>query len=132
MNFPLCSREIALDSSTVIIRQSNGLDLTELKGEGYYGTDNRSMMMQWGMESFTNPEVVRNSLAHIRNCNMFTNYSLRDFKILNYKLLHWLHLEPTLVRIINPQTNGVAIQKGNTYTYRTSGLFHVYGPGATR
>lgn len=116
---PPVLKEIAWDSATVIIKQSNGLDLDQLKTEGYYGSDNRSMMMQWGMESFTNPEVVRNSLAHIRNCNMFTNYSLRDFKILNYKLLHWLHLEPTIVRIINPQTNGVSIQKGNTYTYRT-------------
>ncbi len=116
---PPVLREIALDSSRVIIRQSNGLDLSELKTEGYYGSDNRSMMMQWGMESFTNPEVVRNSLAHIRSCNMLTNYSLRDFKILNYRLLHWLHLEPTVVRIINPQSNGVSIQKGNTYTYRT-------------
>ena len=117
---PPVLKEIALDTSTVIIRQSNGLDLSELKGEGYFGSDNRSMMMQWGMESFTNPEVVRNSLAHIRNCNMFSNYSLGDFKILNYKLLHWLHLEPTVVRIINPQSNGVAIQKGNSYTYKTA------------
>ncbi|MGW8316362.1 MAG: hypothetical protein ACWGNV_12235 [Bacteroidales bacterium] len=116
---PPVLREIALDTSTVIIRQSNGLDLTELKTEGYYGTDNRSMMMQWGMEAFTNPEVVRNSLAHVRSSNMFSNAFLGDFTILNYKLLHWLHLEPTLVRIINPQTNGVAIQKGNTYTFKT-------------
>ena len=116
---PPVLRDIAMDTSTVVIRQSNGLNLSELKEEGYYGSDNRSMMMQWGMESFTNPEVVRNSLAHIRDCNMFSNYSLRDFKILNYRLLHWLHLEPTVVRLINPQTNGVSIQKGNTYTYKT-------------
>jgi len=118
-SLPPALKEIALDSSTVIIRQSNGLDLSELKAEGYYGSDNRSMMMQWGMEAFTNPEVVRNSLAHLRNCNMFSNESLGDFKILNYKMLHWLHLEPTVVRFINPQSNGIAIQKGNTYTYRT-------------
>ena len=111
--------DIANDTSNVVIKQSNGLDLVELADEGYFGTDNRSMMMQWGMESFTNPEIVRNSLAHIRNCKMFSNESLGDFKILNYRLLHWLHLEPTVVRIINPQTNGVAIQKGETYTYRT-------------
>lgn len=117
---PPVLREIALDTSTVVIKQSNGLDLTELKAEGYYGTDNRSMMMQWGMEAFTNPEVVRNSLAHVRACNMFTNDFLGDFTILNYRLLDWLHLEPTVVSLINPQTNGVAIQKGNTYTYRTA------------
>ena len=116
---PPVLREIAQDTSTVVLRQSNGLDLTELKAEGYYGTDNRSMMMQWGMEAFTNPEVVRNSLAHVRACNMFTNGFLGDFTILNYRLLHWLHLEPTVVRLINPQFNGVAIQKGNTYTYKT-------------
>ena len=111
--------EIALDTSNVIIKQSNGLDLSELKTEGYFGTDNRSMMMQWGMESFTNPEVVRNSLAHMRNCNMFSNEFISDFKILDFTLLKWLHLEPSIVRIINPQSNGVAIQKGNTYTYKT-------------
>jgi hypothetical protein len=116
---PPVLREIALDTSTVIIRQSNGLDLSDLRAEGFYGTDNRSMMMQWGMEAFTNPEVVRNSLAHVKSSNMFTNAFLGDFTILNYRLLAWLHLEPTVVRIINPQSNGTAIQKGNTYTYKT-------------
>jgi len=111
--------EIARDSSRVVIRQSNGLDLSELKPEEYYGTDNRSMMMQWGMEAFTNPEVVRNSLAHIRNCRMFSNEFIGEFKVLDFTLLKWLHLEPAVVRIINPQTNGVAIQKGNTYTFKT-------------
>jgi len=112
--------EIAKDTSRVIIKQSNGLDLSELKTEGYYGTDMRSMMMQWGMEAFTNPEVVRNSLAHIRHCRMFSNEFIGEFKVLDFTLLKWLHLEPAVVRLINPQTNGVAIQKGNTYTFKTN------------
>jgi len=111
--------EIARDSSDVIIRQSNGLDIPELNREGYYGTDNRSMMMQWGMECFTNKEIIRNSLAHIRNCNMFSNEFVADFKMLDYKLIQWLHLEPILHRILKPQSDGVAIQKGNTYTFKT-------------
>ena len=82
--------EIARDSSDVIIKQNNGLDIAELKEEGYYGTDNRSMMMQWGMECFSNPEIIRNSLAHIRNCNMFSNEFVSDFKMLDFTLLHWL------------------------------------------
>ncbi len=111
--------EIAKDTSNVIIKQSNGLDISELKAERYYGTDNRSMMMQWGMECFTNPEIVRNSMTHIRNCNMFSNAFIKDFRILDYSLINWLHLEPVIVRTLNPQPNGVAIQKGNTYTYKT-------------
>jgi hypothetical protein len=111
--------EIAKDSSQVVIKQNNGLDITELKTEGYFGTDNRSMMMQWGMEAFTNPEVVRNSIAHIRNCNMFLNEFIGDFKMFDFTLLQLLHLEPLLIKLINPQSNGVAIQKANTYTFKT-------------
>lgn len=111
--------EIARDTANVVIKQSNGLDLIELADEGYFGTDNRSMMMQWGMEAFTNPIIVRNSLSHIRNSRMFSNDFIKDFKVLDFTILKWLHLEPVATSIINPQTNGVAIQKGNTYTYKT-------------
>ena len=116
---PPVIREIANDKRNVIIKQSNGLDLKELKKEGYYGTDNRSMMMQWGMEAFTNPIIIRNSIKHIRNTNMFSNDFVSDFRYINFFLLRWLHLEPTVSRILNPQYNGAAIQKGNTYTYKT-------------
>ncbi|MCF8346497.1 MAG: hypothetical protein K9G38_04730 [Bacteroidales bacterium] len=116
---PPVIREIALDKNTVIIKQCNGLDLTELKDEGYYGTDNRSMMMQWGMEAFTNPVIIRNSMKHIRNYDMFTNDFISDFRSIDFFLLRWFHLEPMVARILNPQYNGVAIQKGNTYTYKT-------------
>jgi len=116
---PPVLKAIATDDRTVIIRQSNGLDLDELRQEGYYGTDNRSMMMQWGMEAFTNPIIIRNSIKHIRNTNMFSNDFVSDFRSMNFFLLRWLHLEPTVSRILNPQYNGVAIQKGNTYTYKT-------------
>ena len=118
-DLPPVIAEIARDSSEVIIKQNNGLDISELLDEGYYGTDNRSMMMQWGMECFSNREIIRNSLSHIRSCNMFSNEFVADFKMLDFKLIHWLHLEPMLNRILKPQTDGVAIQKGNTYTFKT-------------
>lgn len=116
---PTVLAEIAKDSSTVIIKQSNGLDISELKTEGFSGPDTRSLMMQWGMEAFTNPEAVRNSLGHVRNYNMFSNEFLSGFKVLDFTLLKWLHLEPSIAKILNPQSNGTAIQKGNTYTYKT-------------
>ena len=116
---PPVMNEIARDSTTVIIKQRNGLDIAELKTEGYYGTDTRSMMMQWGMESFINPSVVRNSLSYIRKNRMFSNDFLKDFKLLDLSLLRFLHLEPSLVKLINPPYKGTAIQQGNTYTYKT-------------
>jgi len=82
-------------------------------------------MMQWGMEAFSNPEVVRNSISYIRKNNMFSNSFFSEFKRLDYSLLNLFHLEPALIRIFNPQSNGTAIQQANTYTYRT-GNYSLY------
>lgn len=117
---PPVLRAIAKDTSAVVIKQQNGLDISELKSEGYFGTDNRSMMMQWGMQAFSNPEVVRNSLYTVRKHLSFANASVAPMQLLDITLLNWLHLEPTIIRMINPPSNGIAIQKGNTYTYKTN------------
>jgi hypothetical protein len=116
---PPVIREIGRDTNTVVIKQSNGLNISELKQEGYYGGDDKCMMMQWGMEAFSNPEVIRNTFSLVRRNNMFSNSFLTDLKMLDFSLLRLLHLEPALIRIVNPQSNGVAIQKGNTYTFKT-------------
>lgn len=109
---------IAYDSSSVIIKQTNGLNISELKQEGFYGKDTRSLMMQWGMEAFINPSIIRNSLSHIRKYKMFTNEFLEDFKMLDFSLLDYLHLEPLVIKLLKPQYMGTAIQKANTYTYK--------------
>ncbi|RED94635.1 hypothetical protein [Marinoscillum furvescens] len=116
---PPVLKAIAQDTASVVIKQRNGLNITDLKSEGYYGTDNRSMMMQWGMQAFSNPEVVRNSLYTVRHHLTFANASVAPMKMLDITLFNWLHLEPAIIRLINPPSNGVAIQQGNTYTYKT-------------
>ncbi|MCF7975611.1 MAG: hypothetical protein K9N55_17475 [Phycisphaerae bacterium] len=130
---PPVLKDMALDTGPVVIKQHNGLDISDLKPEGYFGTDDRSMMMQWGMEAFSNPEVVRNSLALVRKNRMFSNRFLAGFKRLDFTLLRFLPLEPAIVRLLNPQSHGVAIQAGNTYTYKTEAysLYSVqdYHPG---
>jgi hypothetical protein len=118
-SLPPVLAEIARDTNTVVIRQSNGLNISDLKPEGYFGTDDKSMMMQLGMEAFSNPEVIRNTLSLVRKNRMFSNSFLSDLSSLDFTLVRWLHLEPLLIRLINPQSNGVAIQQGNTYTYKT-------------
>ena len=65
--------DIGRDTSEAVIMASNGMDLDELKAEGYHGTDTRSNMMQWGMESFTNRETVHNTMAVIRKYDMLGN-----------------------------------------------------------
>lgn len=111
--------DIAKDTNNVVIKQKHGLNISDLKGEGYFGTDDKSMMMQWGMEAFTNPEIVRNSLAHIRHNKMFSNSFVSGFKILDFLFIKLFCLEPAIIRVVNPQTNGIAIQQANTYTFKT-------------
>ncbi len=133
-DLPPVLKEIALDTTNVVIKQHNGLDLPELGVEGFDGLDNRSMMMQLGMESFTNPEVIHNTMEFIRKNRMFSNEFVKDLKIIDFTLIKWLHLESTISKAIKPQTDGVAIQKGNTYTYKTKdySLYSVqnYHPGS--
>lgn len=107
------------DNPTGAIKASNGLDLTELRELGLVGQDDNQIMMQWAMEAFSNPEVVTNSIRYINNHNMFSNEFLNGFRRFNITLLGELNLMPLLSRALNPQTNGVAIQRGNTYTYKT-------------
>lgn len=130
---PRALLEIGNDTSSVVIKQCNGLNISQLEEEGYSGSDERSIMMQWSMEAFSNPLIVRNSLAYIRRNNMFTNEFLTLFKYADFSLIRWFHLEPIISRIINPQSNGTAIEQANTYTYRTKdySLYSVqnYFPG---
>ncbi len=112
--------EIGLDTSTQIIKASQGLDLSELFNKNLIGQDNNQIMMQWNMEAFTNPLVVSNSIEYIDNNNMFTNKFLNDFKMINISFLRVFNLLPTVSKILNPVTDGVAIQRANTYTYKTN------------
>ncbi|MDN3639718.1 hypothetical protein QWY82_13010 [Simiduia curdlanivorans] len=116
---PEVIKAIGLDDSDVIIKASNGLNLIELQSEGLVGQDDRQIMMQLAMESFTNPEVISNTLAYVDNNNMFANEFLHDLKLLNIGLLRRTGLLPTVSRMLELPTDGVAIQRANTYTYRT-------------
>jgi hypothetical protein len=58
-------------------------------------------------------------MTHIRQHNMFSNDFIKDFRDFDYTLLRVSRLMPLISKILNPQSNGVAIQQGNTYTYKT-------------
>jgi len=122
---PSVLKEIGNDTSTVIIKQGNGLNISSLAPEGYSGSDDRSIMMQWGMEAFSNPEVIRNTMDYIRRNNMLSNEFLVELRPLDYTLVKLLKLEPAILKTINPQANGAAIQRAYTYTYKT-GDYSVY------
>lgn len=110
---------IAQDTETSVILASNGLDLDELKGKDLIGSDANQIMMQWAMEAFTNHQIIANTIEYTDDNDMFSNEFLNDLKLVNINLLKKLNLLPFVSKILNPVSNGVAIQRANTYTYRT-------------
>jgi hypothetical protein len=107
------------DSRELIIKATTGLNLTELAERDLIGTQDRQIMMQWAMESFSNGIIIDNSLKYINDNNMFANEFLNDFKYFNLGVLTKTGLLAPLSDYLNPVTNGVAIQRANTYNYRT-------------
>ncbi|MBI1932831.1 MAG: hypothetical protein HYS24_09880 [Ignavibacteriales bacterium] len=131
---PPVLKEIGEDNINVEIKQSNGLYLSEYENEGFFGSDDHSIKMQWGSGAFSNYEIIRNSFSYIRKNNLFSNEFLVPFKYFDFTVLRITYLDKLLAYFLNPQSNGVAIQKGNTYTYRTKhySLYTVqnYFPGS--
>ena len=117
---PSVIEAIGRDADSVVIKASTGLDLEELETEGLIGLGTDQIMMQWAMESFTNPEVISNTMKYISKNNMLSNEFLNDFKLINIGALKFTNSLPAVSRILNPVSDGVAIQRADTYTYRTN------------
>ena len=51
--------------------------------DGFVGQDVAQIMMQTGMEAFSNPEVINNSIKYLNKNKLFKNEFLNDFKLVN-------------------------------------------------
>ena len=105
--------------SKQIVKSSNGITITELKTDGLVGQDVNQIMMQMGMEAFSNKEVIDNSITYLRRNKLFNNEFLNDFKLVNIWPLTLTKTLGGLSGMLNPSTNGKAIQRANVYTYQT-------------
>lgn len=106
-------------SEKQIVKAGNGITLEELVADGYVGENVGQIMMQTGMEAFSNPEVIDNSIRYLRENKLFKNEFLNDFKLVNLWLLTLTKSLGPVSGLLNPSTNGKAIQKANVYTYQT-------------
>ena len=115
---PEVIRSIARDDQPAEILCSMGMDLSEVRRElGPLGDIENAGYYLWSMEAFTNPESVKPTMKMYRRFGMASNDFLKDLKVLDVPVLR--PLLPTVTRILNPATNGVAIQRSDTCTWRT-------------
>ncbi len=111
--------DIALDNSTVEIKDSMGFDLKEMKKLGFNMHDLDIGLILWAMEAFTNPESIEVTMDMLKKYRMMDNLFLSKFKAISHPLLRKLRLLPLISKVLKPVTNGIAIQKANSYTYKT-------------
>lgn len=112
-------KNIALDKQNTIIKASSGLEPEELKEENLIGNNTNQIMAQFGSETFTNCQVVQNTLDFLNKNKMFRNIFVNPFRFVNIKLLRLLKVPQLLSRKCNLMTNGIALGRGNVYCYRT-------------
>lgn len=117
--FPQVLKSIAVDTEENITKSSQGLSLKELKQENLIGQDINQIMMQWGMQAYTNPNVFANTVKYIDSEDLFSNEIFSNLKSVNFMLLKIPGILHLLSSVGKPQTNGIAMQRGNIYTYRT-------------
>ena len=102
-----------------VVKSSNGITIAELEENGFIGQNVDQIMMQMGMEAFSNAAVIDNSITYLRNNKLFNNEFLNDFKLVNLWPLTLTSSLGFASGLLNPSTNGKAIQRANVYTYQT-------------
>ena len=102
-----------------IVKSSNGVTIEELAEYGLIGQRVDQIMMQMGMEAFSNSLVIDNSIKYLSENKLFNNEFLNDFKLVNLWPLTTTKSLGFLSGILNPSTDGKAIQRANVYTYQT-------------
>ena len=102
-----------------IVKSSNGITIEELVSEGFVGGEVGQIMMQMGMEAFSNGPVIDNSIDYLNKNKLFRNEFLNDFKLVNLWPLTLTDSLGVLSGILKPSTDGKAIQRANVYTYQT-------------
>lgn len=117
---PKVLKIIGLDQNKPnIYKATTGLNISELKKEGLLGQEDKQIMMQFNMESFTNPIVISNTVEYLSNNGMLSNEFLSSFRTVNLNILKKLKLHQFLSKLLKLQFDGTAIQRANTYMYRT-------------
>ena len=117
---PEVIKEIFNDSTEIqIVKSSNGITIEELVADGFVGPEVDQIMMQMGMEAFSNAAVIDNSITYLRKNKLFGNEFLNDFKLVNLWPLTLTNSLGGASSLLNPSTNGKAIQRANVYTYQT-------------
>ena len=116
---PEAIKDIAVTDETFVSKMSCGLSPDDMADENLIGQDDACIMAQTGAETFTNPQVICNTLEYLRKNKLYTNKFLSYFKFLNLTVLRCVNWQKFAEKhSIMP--HGIALGRGHIYTYRNA------------
>ena len=116
---PEAIKDIALTDEDFVSKMSCGLSADDLVNENLIGQSDACIMAQTGAETFTNYQVIRNTLEFMRRNKLYKNKFLSYFKYLNltiFKFVNWQEF----ARKHKIMSHGIALGRGNVFTYRNA------------
>ncbi len=116
---PEAIKDIALSKETFVTKMSCGLSPEDMAEENLIGQSDACIMAQTGAETFTNPQVICNTLEYIRKNRLYTNKFLSYFRFLNLSVLKFVNWQKVADKH-NIMPHGIALGRGNVYTYRNA------------
>lgn len=108
---------IGRDNSKGVVKSSSGQNLKEMEKNKLIGLSDYQLMFQLGMGALSNEEVIDNTLNFLDRFDVIHNNFVSSFKFFNIKPLRYLKLTKRIVAILNPFSNGMALQRNNVYSY---------------
>ncbi len=116
---PAAIRNIMCDESEQIILASNGVSVWEMKDEGLIGQADKQIMMQFGKEAFTSPELIANTIKYLSKNHMFNNIFVNPLGFFNILFFKLFGLMGPISKLIKSPSDTVALNRSNVYAYRT-------------
>ena len=116
---PQAIKDIALSKESFVSKMSCGLSPSDMVKENLIGQAPYQIMAQMGAETFTNPEVIENTLKYLKDNKMYRNSFVSYFKFLNLTVLKCVNWKKIATKY-NIMPHGIALGRGNVYTYRTA------------
>ena len=116
---PAAIRNIMCDETEQIILASNGVSVWEMKDEGLIGQADKQIMMQFGKEAFTSPELIANTIKYLSKNRMFNNIFVNPIGFFNIWFFRLFGLLGPISKLIKSPSDSVALNRSNVYAYRT-------------
>lgn len=116
---PQAIKDIALSKESFVSKMSCGLSPSDMVKEKLIGQAPHQIMAQMGAETFTNPEAIENTLKYLKDNKMYRNSFVSYFKFLNLTVLKCVNWKKFAEKH-NIMPHGIALGRGNVYTYRTA------------